>query len=41
MQKQLGIMADEIKQVEGMVVSQQMNPSSVIDYKVQLLEAST
>lgn len=41
MHKQLGIIADELKQVEGDMISPQMDPSSAIHYKVQLFEDNT
>lgn len=35
MQKQLVMMVDELKQVEGDMVSQKMDPSSASEYRVQ------
>lgn len=40
-QRQLDIMVGELKQVEGEIVNQEMNPSSVGDYMVQFFEGST
>lgn len=37
----VGVMADELKQVKGEMISQQMNPSSRINYKVEFFESST
>lgn len=37
-QKQLGNLVDELKQVEGEMVRQQIDPSSAINYKLRFFE---
>lgn len=41
MQRQLDVMEDELKQVENKMAREEMDPSSVGDYRVQFFEAST
>lgn len=40
MQRQLVVMVDELKRVKGEMVSQEMYPSSVSDYRVQVFKGS-